>query len=90
VTEDDHLKTLAAIAAEREPVEAALAELRRREHDAIQAAWRAKVRPSKIATAAKRTGAHIRALRPDDVPPARLGGGAATPNRRGHGAKGGK
>jgi hypothetical protein len=85
---DDLLQDLAAIAAERKEAEANLDALKQREHDAIAAAWRAQIPPTKIAAAAHRTAAHIRTLRPDDVPPARLGGGAAKQRPRKRAGKG--
>lgn len=51
------------------------------ERAAIVDAWRAGIAPTRIAVLAERSGAHVRNLRPEDVPPARLGGGAA-PKRR--------
>lgn len=76
------LNDLAAIADERDKAEATLNALKQREHDTIAAAWRAHIPPTKIADAIRRTDAHVRKLRPEDVPPARLGGGAAKPRRR--------
>lgn len=70
MTPAEHLANLRAIAAERQ----AIAE---REKAAIIAAWYDRVPPSKIAAAVERSTTHVRELRPDDVPPARLGGGAA-------------
>ena len=51
------------------------------ERAAIVDAWRAGVPPTKIAALSHRTPTHVRNLRPDDVPPARLGGGAARKRR---------
>lgn len=48
----------------------------------IAEAWRKGIGPTRIATVAERSDAHIRKLRPDDVPPLRLGGGAAKAARK--------
>lgn len=61
-------KRLAEIALAREEEPAVIAD-----------AWRAGIPPGEIAEAAGRSGAHIRRFRPDDVPPAKLGGNAARP-----------
>lgn len=79
---DELLADLAAIANERDTAEATINALKQRERDTIAAAWRAHIPPTKIADAIRRTDAHVRKLRPDDVPPARLGGGAAKPRGR--------
>lgn len=68
--QDDARRELAATRRAREKMDG-------REQAAIAAGWRAGVRPSEIAALIGRSPAHIRKLRPDDVPPARMGGGAA-------------
>ncbi|MGI5153483.1 hypothetical protein ACQEVC_45390 [Plantactinospora sp. CA-294935] len=40
-------------------------------------AWRAHIPPGEIIVLTGRSPAHVRKLRPTDVPPARTGGGAA-------------
>lgn len=82
MTEEEILRTLAEVANQRKQAEELLDELKRREHETIAAGWRAKIPPTKLAKAAQRTPAHVRNLRPEDVPPARLGGNAAPQKRR--------
>lgn len=53
-------------------------DLGQEERDLIAEAWRAKIHPAEIADLIGRSLAHVRKLRPDDVPPLRMGGGAAT------------
>lgn len=78
----DVREQLAANAKRRAEVEAERKKLEAEEHILIAQAWREHVPPGEIAASAQRSGAHVRKLRPEDVPPARLGGGAATPKRR--------
>lgn len=75
-------KRLTEAAARRRKADAEQVEAATAERAEIVAAWRAGMAPSKIARAVDRTDAHVRKLRPDDVPPARLGGGAAPKRRR--------
>lgn len=49
-----------------------------RENRLIRDAWRARIPPAEIAAITGRSPAHIRNLRPEDVPPLRRGGMAAT------------
>ncbi len=69
MTQDDARRDLTAVATDRQAIDG-------REHAAITAAWRAGLRPKEIAALVQRSPAHIRKLRPDDVPPARMGGNA--------------
>lgn len=69
MTQDEIRRELATVRRAREKMDG-------REHAAIIAAWRAHLRPSEIAALVGRSPAHVRKLRPDDVPPARLGGNA--------------
>ncbi|QKW15435.1 hypothetical protein [Verrucosispora sp. NA02020] len=71
---DDVRAELDAVAAARRRLDKQAALLDEREHAAIQAAWRDKVTPTEIAMRVGRSTAHVRKLRPDDVPPARMGG----------------
>lgn len=52
------------------------------EHALIAQAWREHIPPAEIAELAGRSAAHVRKLRPEDVPPLRKGGGAAPKRRR--------
>jgi hypothetical protein len=47
------------------------------EHELIAEAWRTGIHPTEIVQLSGRSLAHIRKLRPKDVPPLRTGGGAA-------------
>lgn len=51
--------------------------LEQQERDLIAAAWRDHVPPVEIAALTGRSPAHVRKLRPEDVPPLRTGGNAA-------------
>lgn len=73
---------LAEVAAKRIDAEEAADALNDDERNLIVAAWRAGIAPTQIARIARRTDSHVRKLRPEDVPPARLGGGAARKRRR--------
>lgn len=66
---DDIRRELAAVRKARAKTET-------REREAIAAAWRAHVPPGEIAALISRSPAHVRKLRPADVPPARMGGNA--------------
>ena len=77
MTPEEARRELDAVAAARRELAEQAQQLDQREHAAIEAAWRAKVTPTEIAIRVGRSTAHVRKLRPDDVPPARLGGGAA-------------
>lgn len=70
MTPDEARHELAAVAKARRKMDG-------REEAAITAGWRAGLRPSEIAALAERSTAHVRKLRPGDVPPARMGGNAA-------------
>ena len=78
----DVREQLAANAKRRAELAADTATAEQEERDLIAAAWREHIPPGEIAALVQRSGAHVRKLRPDDVPPARLGGGAATKRRR--------
>ncbi|MFG1846829.1 hypothetical protein [Micromonospora carbonacea] len=71
---EDARDELDAIATERRKLDRRIHLLDQRERAAIEAAWRAKVGPTEIAMRVGRSTAHVRNLRPDDVPPARMGG----------------
>lgn len=79
---DEVAKRLAEAAEQRRAADAGAADAHAHERAAIVAAWRAGMPPSRIAREVDRTTTHVRNLRPDDVPPARLGGGAAPKRRR--------
>ncbi len=68
-------------ATRRAAEEAGLKAAEQEERKLIAEAWRAHIPPAEIAKLTGRSPAHVRKLRPDDVPPLRLGGGAA-PKRR--------
>ncbi len=53
-----------------------------REKALIAQAWREQIHPTEIAAITGLSPAHIRNLRPADVPPLRMGGGAAPKKRR--------
>ncbi len=53
------------------------------ENELIAEAWRGKIPPSEIAKITGRSPAHIRNLRPADVPPLRTGGWPAKKIKRG-------
>lgn len=78
----DLRQELAANAKERADLTASLAAAEQRERELIADAWRDHISPGEIAALAGRSGAHVRKLRPDDIPPARMGGGAAQKRRR--------
>lgn len=78
----DVREQLAANAKRRAELAAETTAVEQEERDLIAAAWREHVPPGEIATLAQRSGAHVRKLRPEDVPPAKLGGGAAPKRRR--------
>ncbi|MFF0378686.1 hypothetical protein [Actinoplanes missouriensis] len=78
----DVREQLAANAARRAEIAAAASANEQEERDLIVRAWRENVPPGEIATLVGRSGAHVRKFRPDDVPPAKLGGNAATKKRR--------
>lgn len=71
---DDVRSELDAVAAARRRLDKQAALLDERERAAIQAAWREKVPPTEIAARVRRSTAHVRKFRPEDVPPARTGG----------------
>jgi hypothetical protein len=78
----DVREQLAALAKRRSEIEAEKTELEKQERALIAQAWRDHIPPGEIAALVQRSGAHVRKLRPGDVPPARLGGGAAPKRRR--------
>ena len=78
----DVREQLAANARRRAELAAAKTAVEQEEHDLIAQAWREHVPPGEIAALVGRSGAHVRKLRPDDVPPARIGGNAAKKRRR--------
>jgi hypothetical protein len=78
----DVREQLAANTKRRAELAAETAEAEQEERDLIAAAWREHIPPGEIAALAGRSGAHVRKLRPSDVPPAKLGGGAAPKRRR--------
>lgn len=78
----DVRRQLADNAERRAEIAAQGAAAEQEERDLIVAAWREHIPPGEIAALAQRSGAHVRKLRPEDVPPARLGGGAAPKRRR--------
>jgi hypothetical protein len=78
----DIRERLAATATRRAETAAELARIEHEEDTLIVEAWRAHVPPTEIARLVQRSTAHVRRLRPDDVPPARLGGMAAVGRRR--------
>jgi hypothetical protein len=82
MTPDEAGKELDAVAAERRKLDKRLQLLDQREHAAIEAAWRARITPTEIAIRIGRSTAHVRKLRPDDVPPARMGGMAKVKRQR--------
>lgn len=82
MTQDEVLSRLAAIVIRRKKVAVQAAAIEAEERDLIAEAWRAGIGPGQIATTADRSDAHVRKLRPTDVPPARTGGGAAKPRRK--------
>ncbi|MFI5895650.1 hypothetical protein ACIA5D_36700 [Actinoplanes sp. NPDC051513] len=73
----DLRQQLAEIAQRRVNAEAEAKALNDQEQELIAQAWREHVPPAEIAELVGRSAAHVRKLRPDDVPPLRLGGGAA-------------
>lgn len=73
---------LADITRARLKLVAEIEAVERQEAEAIAAAWRDRVPPTEIARLAERSTAHVRKLRPADVPPARMGGNAAPKRRR--------
>ncbi len=68
---------LAEAARKRAEADAGQKAAHERENALIADAWRARIHPTEIASITGRSAAHIRNLRPDDVPPLRTGGGAA-------------
>lgn len=70
------LHELDQVAVAREELDREIAQLNERERSVIQMAWRDKVPPTEIALLVDRSAAHVRKLRPADVPPARTGGTA--------------
>ena len=58
-----------------------LAAAEQQERDLIAAAWRDHISPGEIADLTGRSAAHVRKIRPADVPPARTGG-MASPKRQ--------
>lgn len=78
----DVREQLAANATLRAELAAQQAVADQEERDLIAVAWREHVPPGEIANLAQRSGAHVRKLRPEDVPPAKLGGNAAPKRRR--------
>ncbi|MFI7073518.1 hypothetical protein [Micromonospora sediminicola] len=74
---DEIRAELDAVAAARRRLNKQAAHLDQRERAAIEAAWRGNVTPTEIAMRVGRSTAHVRNLRPDDVPPARKGGFAS-------------
>lgn len=77
MTLDDPRAELDAIAKARRRLAREVEALDVREREAIEAAWRHGVTPTEIAIRVGRSTAHVRKLRPDDVPPARTGGFAS-------------
>jgi hypothetical protein len=73
---------LAANAARRAELKAEMAANEQEERALIAQAWREHLPPGEIAALVGRTGAHVRKFRPEDVPPAKLGGNAAPKRRR--------
>ena len=77
----DLRQELADNAQRRSEVESEKAALEAAERNLIADAWHAGLQPGEIAALIQRSGAHVRKLRPGDVPPARLGGNAAPKKR---------
>lgn len=73
----DLRQQLAETAQRRLAVEAEAKALNEHEQQLIAQAWRERIPPAEIAELVHRSAAHIRNLRPDDVPPLRMGGMAA-------------
>jgi hypothetical protein len=78
----DLRQQLTETARQRTLAEAEAKELNEREKGLIRQAWREHMHPTEIAELTQRSAAHVRNLRPADVPPLRMGGGAA-PKKRG-------
>lgn len=78
----DVRERLAANAKKRADLASETTAAEQEERDLIAEAWHEHVPPGEIATLAHRSGAHVRKLRPEDVPPAKLGGNAAPKRRR--------
>jgi hypothetical protein len=78
----DVREQLVANANRRAELAAKMAETEQEERDLIAAAWRDHMPPGEIAKLADRSSAHVRKHRPEDVPPAKLGGNAAPKRRR--------
>ncbi|MFC6017815.1 hypothetical protein ACFP2T_16560 [Plantactinospora solaniradicis] len=78
----DLRQELAANREDRTKLSAELAGAEQEERTLIADAWRDHIPPGEIVTLTGRSAAHIRKLRPADVPPARSGGGAAPKRRR--------
>lgn len=76
------LNEIDQVAEARNELEQEASRLDDRERAAIEAAWRDNVPPTEIAMLVGRSPAYVRKLRPADVPPARLGGGAALTVKR--------
>ncbi len=79
---DDLRRQLTEAAKKRAQLDQAGKQAHLRENELIGEAWRAGIHPDEIRDITGRSPAHVRAMRPDDVPPLRRGGGAASPKRR--------
>lgn len=82
MTPDQVLEALTKAASERIKADAAAKAAEDREKELIAEAWRGNISVMVIATTAQRSVAHVRKLRPDDVPPRSTGGGYALKNAR--------
>lgn len=78
---EDLRQQLADAARERSQADDAQKQAHEFENTLIGEAWRAGIHPTEIAAITGRSAAHIRNLRPKDVPPLRMGGGAAPKKR---------
>ncbi len=79
---EDLRRKLTETAKLRASTEAEAEALNEQERELIRQAWREHIHPNEIVELTGRSLAHVRKLRPKDVPPLRMGGNAAPKKRR--------